>query len=99
MMSAEAYLINTARGECVDDDALVRALGAGGIAGAALDVFAGEPAIHPGLIASERALLAPHAGSATRMARRRMAEICARAVRASIDGEPPPTVVNPEVLG
>lgn len=96
-MKPTAYLINTARGGCVDEPALVRALESGSIAGAGLDVFAGEPRIEAGLAASGRALLAPHAGSATTVARTRMAEICAHAVRSVLDGERPPTLVNPEV--
>jgi glyoxylate reductase len=93
-MKPTAFLINTARGGCVDEPALVAALDAGVIAGAALDVFADEPAIHPGLVASDRVVLAPHAGSATVRARGDMARICARAVRAVVDGGRPATAVN-----
>jgi glyoxylate reductase len=96
-MKPTAFLINTARGGCVDEPALVRALEAGEIAGAGLDVFADEPAIHPGLVASDKVVLAPHAGSATLAARGEMARICARAVRAVLDGGLPKTLVNPEV--
>lgn len=96
-MKQSALLINTARGGCVDEAALVAALERGAIAGAGLDVFAEEPAVHPGLVASDKVILAPHAGSATYTARRRMAEICARAVRSVLDERRPPTVINPEV--
>ncbi|HUH02074.1 MAG TPA: D-glycerate dehydrogenase [Kofleriaceae bacterium] len=96
-MKPTAVLVNTARGPCVDEEALVRALAAGQIAGAGLDVFEHEPRIHPGLVASPRVVLAPHAGSATYTARRRMGEICARAIRAVLEGQRPPTIVNPEV--
>jgi glyoxylate reductase len=96
-MKPGAILINTARGGCVDEAALARALDAGTIAGAGLDVFADEPRVHPGLITSDRVVLAPHIGSATTTARRRMAEICAHAVRAVLDGRRPPTLINPEV--
>lgn len=96
-MKSGAILVNTARGGCVDEDALVDALNQGQLAGAGLDVFAEEPTVHPGLLRCERAVLAPHAGSATVTARRRMAEICARAVRTVLDGRVPETVVNPEV--
>ena len=96
-MKSSALLINTARGGCVDEAALVRALERGSIAGAGLDVFAAEPSVHPGLVASDKVVLAPHAGSATYTARRRMAQICATAVRSVFDERRPPTVINPEV--
>lgn len=96
-MKASALLINTARGGCVDEAALVGALERGDIAGAGLDVFAAEPEVHPGLLSSDKVVLAPHAGSATYTARRRMAEICATAVRSVFDERRPPTLINPEV--
>ena len=96
-MKSSAILINTARGGCVDETALVHALAKGEIAGAALDVFAQEPKIHPGLVASQRVVLAPHAGSATLTTRQRMVEICAVAVETRIAGQMPATAVNPEV--
>ncbi len=97
-MKRTAILVNTARGGCVNEAALAVALEAGTIAGAALDVFETEPRVHRGLLASRKVVLAPHAGSATTSARRRMGEICATAVRAVLDGRRPDTVVNPEVL-
>jgi glyoxylate reductase len=74
-----------------------RAPATGEIHAAALDVFEREPAVHEALLRSRGAILAPHAGSATTTARRRMAETCARAVRVVLDGRMPDTVVNPEV--
>ena len=70
-MKRSAFLINTARGSVVDEDALVWALGERLIAGAALDVYQKEPAVHPGLTAFENVVLAPHLGSATRETRTR----------------------------
>jgi glyoxylate reductase len=96
-MRPTAILVNTARGPIVDEAALAAALAAGQIAGAGIDVFEREPEIHPGLLASERAVLAPHLGSATTTARRRMAELCARAVRSVLAGQRPDNLVNPSV--
>ena len=85
-MKDEAILVNTARGAVVDEAALVEALETGEIAAAGLDVFEGEPEVHPGLVEQERAVLAPHLGSATREARREMAHMCVASIRACIDG-------------
>lgn len=71
-MKSHALIINTARGPIVDEEALVAALQAGEIAGAALDVYEREPAIHPGLLDRDDVLLLPHVGSATRATRLRM---------------------------
>ncbi len=64
-MPSHAVLINTARGDVVDEAALVAALEAGTIAGAGLDVFEAEPRVHPGLLGREDVVLLPHLGSAT----------------------------------
>lgn len=98
-MKPTAIVINTARGPCIDEAALVDALDRGAIAGAGLDVFEREPEIHPGLVASRRAVLAPHAGSATTTARAKMAEICATACRLALAGQRPEPVINPAVFG
>ncbi len=95
-MKPSAIVVNTARGGCVDEAALATALADGTIAGAGLDVFAQEPRLHPGLVASDRVVLAPHAGSATTRARQAMAEICGKAVCDVLSGRRPATVVNPE---
>lgn len=71
-MKSTAFLINTARGGVVDETALVRALQTGGIAGAGLDVFDGEPQVNQDLINCENAVLLPHLGSATRETREAM---------------------------
>jgi len=69
--------------------ALVRALEAGHLAGAGLDVFESEPAVHPGLLASDRVVLMPHAGSATQETRREMARMVVEDVRRVLSGEKP----------
>lgn len=96
-MKKSAFLINTARGGCVDEAALADALDRGVIAGCGLDVFEREPEVHPRLLASSRAVLAPHLGSATTDARGAMARLCGEAVRAVLTGERPRHLVNPEV--
>jgi glyoxylate reductase len=92
-MKSSAYLVNTARGAVVDEEALVAALESGGIAGAALDVFEHEPAVHPGLLALETVVLAPHIGSSTRETRAAMAELAARNVVRVLRGQRPLTPV------
>ncbi len=77
-MPAHAILINTARGDVVDEPALVEALTEGAIAGAGLDVFVGEPAIGPDLLDAPNAVLLPHLGSATIETREAMG-LCALA--------------------
>jgi len=85
-MKDEAILVNTARGAVVDEAALVEALETGQIAAAGLDVFEDEPEVHPGLVEQERAVLAPHLGSATKETRRKMAHMCAASILALFDG-------------
>ena len=65
MMKSSAYLINTARGAHVDEEALVEALKAGEIAGAAMDVYEHEPKIHPELLKLDNVVLSPHTGTGT----------------------------------
>ncbi len=93
-MKRSALLVNTARGSIVDEEALAWALGERLIAGAALDVYEREPAIHPELKNHENVLLAPHLGSATRETRTAMAELAVRNVFAVLKGEDPLTPVN-----
>ena len=71
-MQPHAILVNTARGPVIDEAALVEALEAGWIGAAALDVYAEEPVVHPGLLAHSRSVLLPHLGSATIEARNAM---------------------------
>jgi glyoxylate reductase len=92
-MKRTAFLVNTARGSVVDEEALVWALGEHLIAGAALDVFENEPAVHPGLLSFENVVLVPHLGSATRETRTAMADLAVNNVLAVLDGRPPLTPV------
>lgn len=97
LMKPTAILVNTARGGCVNEPALIEALEAGRIFGAALDVYEREPALDPHLLECPRLTLAPHIGSATTEARTQMAQLCADAVIAVLSGRRPPNLVNPEV--
>jgi len=96
-MKPTAFLINTARGPVVDEAALVAALEAKKIAGAALDVYENEPFIHPGLKRTN-VVLAPHIASASLETRTKMACIAAENVTALFKGHPPANLLNPEVL-
>ena len=93
-MRNTAFLINTARGPVVDEAALVAALEAGELAGAGLDVFEHEPAIHPGLVGREDVVLIPHLGSATVETRTAMATLAARNALAILANQPPVTPVS-----
>jgi glyoxylate reductase len=93
-MRPGAYLVNTARGALVDEAALVDALRDGPLAGAGLDVYEREPALHPGLLDLPNVTLLPHVGSATRETRTRMAMLAARNVHAVLTGRPPLTPVS-----
>ncbi len=97
LMRPTAILVNTARGPVVDQAALVRALVAGTIAGAGLDVTDPEPlpADHP-LVREPRAIVVPHIGSATVSARDEMARLAASGVLAALRGERPGNLVNPQ---
>jgi glyoxylate reductase len=99
LMQPTAYLINTARGPVVDEQALIHALQEGWIAGAALDVFEHEPQVPQALRALENVVMVPHIGSASVATRTRMAVMAARNLLAVLRGERPPHVVNPEVYG
>ena len=93
-MQPHAYLINTARGDVVDEAALVDALQHGRIAGAGLDVYENEPQLHPGLLALENVVLLPHLGSATRETREAMGMRVADNLVAFFDGRRPPDQVS-----
>jgi glyoxylate reductase len=87
-MKRGALLVNTARGDLVDEAALVEALGVGQLGGVGLDVFAREPHVPDALIRHPRAVVLPHLGSATVRTRRGMAGLAVRNVRALLAGEP-----------
>lgn len=95
-MKPTAVLINIARGPIVDEAVLVGALREGRIAGAGLDVFENEPAVHPGLLELEQVVLAPHIGSASRATRLAMATRAAENCVAALAGQKPSNLVNPE---
>ncbi len=88
-MKSGAFLINTARGDVVDEAALVTALEAGEIAGAGLDVFEREPEVSPGLLQLENVVLLPHLGSATGETRRAMGMRVVANIDAFFNGETP----------
>lgn len=90
MMKPGAVLINTARGSVVDEGALAEALQHGRIAGAGLDVYQGEPAVHPELLALENVVLLPHLGSATTETRVAMGLRVLENIRAWSEGGPLP---------
>ncbi len=88
-----AYLINTARGAVVDEQAMIKALQSGQLAGAGLDVYEFEPKIPDILKEMTNVVLLPHIGSATTETRDEMARICAKNVIAVLNGNPPITPV------
>jgi glyoxylate reductase len=96
-MKPTAFLINTSRGPVVEEAALVAALDAKKIAGAALDVYENEPFIHPGL-KRPNVVLAPHLASASLETRTNMAVMAAKNVVALFTGQTPPNMLNPAVL-
>lgn len=92
-MRRGAFLINTARGDLVDEPALEAALDTGQVGGAGLDVFAREPAVPPGLATHPRVVALPHLGSATVATRTAMAGLAVKNVRAVLEGRAPITPV------
>lgn len=94
LMKDTAVLVNTARGSVVDEDALVDALEAGTIFAAGLDVYDGEPAVNPRLLAAPRVTLLPHVGSATTQTRSRMARLASQGVCDVLAGRTPANLVH-----
>jgi len=95
-MKPSAVLINAARGPVVDESALARAIAAGEIAAAGLDVYEHEPRVEPALLELENVVLAPHLGSATVETRTAMAELAARNAISVLRGAGPLTPVAPQ---
>ena len=101
LMRPEAYIVNTARGEVIDENALTRMIEAGEIAGAGLDVFEHEPAVNPKLVKLARAgkvVILPHMGSATVEGRVDMGDKVIINIRTFMDGHRPPDRVLPSML-
>jgi glyoxylate reductase len=98
LLKPTAYLVNTARGEVIDENELARLVEAGAIAGAGLDVFEHEPAINPRLLASDRVVALPHMGSATIEGRIDMGEKVIINIKTFLDGHAPPDRVHPAMF-
>ncbi|MFZ5913457.1 MAG: 2-hydroxyacid dehydrogenase [Pseudomonadota bacterium] len=98
LLQPHCYIVNTARGEVIDENALTRMLIAGKIAGAGLDVFEHEPAVNPKLLGLKNVLLLPHMGSATMEGRIDMGEKVIINIKTFIDGHSPPDRVIPSML-
>jgi len=98
LMKKTAFIINTARGPVIDEAALVRALKDKKIAGAGLDVYEHEPQVSPDLVAMDNVVLTPHLGSGVLELREGMANVVADNCIALIEGKPPVSCLNPQVL-
>ena len=96
-MKKTAYLVNASRGPVVDEAALARALREGWIAGAGIDVYEDEPAVHPDLLGLDNVVLSPHIASASHETRVKMATLAVENCVAVLEGRRPPSPVNPEV--
>jgi glyoxylate reductase len=98
LLKPSAYVVNTARGEVIDENELARMIETGSIAGAGLDVFEHEPAIKPKLLASDRVVALPHMGSATLEGRIDMGEKVIINIKTFLDGHAPPDRVHPAMF-
>ncbi len=95
LLKPSAFIVNTARGEVIDENELARLVDQGAIAGAGLDVFEHEPAVNPKLLASNRVVALPHMGSATIEGRIDMGEKVIINIKTFMDGHAPPDRVHP----
>jgi glyoxylate reductase len=98
LMKPTAVLVNTSRGPVVDELALADALASGEIFAAGLDVFEREPEVEERLLSLDNVVVIPHLGSATVDTRDAMGHLTVRNVFAALDGERPPTLLNPDAL-
>ena len=98
LLRSEAILVNTARGELIDEAALAEAVAKGRIAGVGLDVFEQEPKVHPGLLGHPNVVLLPHLGSATIEARQDMGDRVIANIQTFANGHRPPDRVIPAML-
>ncbi|MGF1620710.1 MAG: 2-hydroxyacid dehydrogenase [Rhodomicrobiaceae bacterium] len=98
LLQPTAYIVNTARGEVIDENALARLIETGAIAGAGLDVFEHEPAINPRLLRNKNVVALPHMGSATVEGRIDMGEKVIINVKTFLDGHNPPDRVYPAMF-
>src|SRR5438132_502750 len=101
LIRKDAYIVNTARGEVIDEDTLIKLIEAGDIGGAALDVYEHEPAVNPKLVRLAKAgkvTLLPHMGSATIEGRVEMGEKVIINIRTFLDNHKPPDRVLPSML-
>jgi glyoxylate reductase len=98
LMKKDAIIVNTSRGEVIDENALARMLEANELGGAGLDVFEHEPAVNPRLLRSNKAVLLPHMGSATLEGRIDMGEKVIINIKTWVDGHNPPDRVLPSML-
>lgn len=98
LLKPTSYVVNTARGEVIDENALARMVEGNEIAGAGLDVFEHEPAVNPKLLKSDRVVVLPHTGSATLEGRVDMGEKVIINIKTFFDGHSPPDRVYPAML-
>ena len=98
LMPSDSYIVNTSRGEVIDENALARMVETGQIAGAGLDVFEHEPAVNPKLLQSESVVVLPHLASATLEGRIDMGEKVIINIKTFLDGHSPPDRVHPAML-
>ncbi len=94
LMKPTAYLVNTSRGPIVDEVALLNALKAGTIRGAAIDVWEYEPKLTPGLTELNNIILTPHIASATEETRQEMGEVAAKNIIEALEGRTPPNLIT-----
>ncbi|ODR95574.1 D-glycerate dehydrogenase [Methyloceanibacter stevinii] len=98
LLKPSAYIVNTARGEVIDENALARMIENHELAGAGLDVFEHEPAVNPKLLRNEKVVVLPHMGSATLEGRVDMGEKVIVNIKTFLDGHAPPDRVHPAMF-